>query len=383
MAVGNRTLRPSPPVRPCEPGMPTRLPRPPGPQPGIDGRLCAMPGPLTRFIPVEETPARRAVVEAPARLHFGLFQMSDAYARGYMGAGAAVRGPRWRISLEASADHRDWLEGVPYELQAFTRDVLARLRSTAPVPPVTVEVEQDIPLHVGLGSKTSFGSALLAAAVALVPHHPRPWHYHRGLLARGGASGAGINTAVSGGFVLDAGHLLVSGDGLLPSSARAPDQPPVAIARWAGGLPRFLLIRPLGHKGLSGAAELAFFRRELPLSKRTVDEVAGLVLYRLLPALSTQDADGLISALQDLQGTGFKELEWALQPEAVHQIRHYALTHGARAVALSSMGPALAAFGDNLDRVADALPQAFPVQVWYSSFRDRGVEVNFVEGTYS
>jgi beta-RFAP synthase len=320
-------------------------------------------------------PSGGVTVEAPARLHFGLFQMSHAYATSYMGLGGAVSEPSWSLQVAASGDGGDSFDGVQAELADYALDVCRRLRVSAGFPAVRVRARRIVPLHVGLGAKTSFGCAVLAGLAALF-ELAGEWTEYRRLLHRAGASGVGIHSAVRGGIIMDAGHILDEGERLRPSSARPGKPVPPMAAAWAPDfLPQMVLARPVGLRGLHGSPEDTFFSTTLPLPDEEARLVAGVVLYELVPALARKDAAGFVAGLVQLQDLGFKRVEWEAQPDSVLELRRFAVDHGATAAVLSSVGPTLAIFSDDPARLAQLIRSRCRAHAVLSSFTGCGIRV--------
>lgn len=317
-------------------------------------------------------------VKAPARVHFGLLQMSQAYASSFMGVGSAISKPSWSLFLAENGIGVDRFQDLPVELVEYATNVLRRLRLIAAFPTLNVQARQSVPLHVGLGAKTSFACALLAGVVTLF-EFPGTWPEYRHVLHRAGAGGVGINTAVNGGTVLDAGHKKSDVDELLPSSARSGYPVPALISAWQTDfLPPLVLARPPRLQGLSGASEAQFFRDQLPLSQDEVRSVAAIGLYELLPALTRRDGDGVIEALSSMQDVGFKRVEWSAQPESVFKLRNFALAQGATAVVLSSMGPTLAIFSDAPIALCRRIRVECQADAIVSAVQDGGLGVELV-----
>jgi beta-ribofuranosylaminobenzene 5'-phosphate synthase len=326
---------------------------------------------------VPEVPVGGVIAEAPARVHFGLLQMSHAYSTSYMGIGGAVHDPAWSLHLTASSDG-DEFNGLPEELANYAWRVCQVLRAREDFSAVSVEARRTVPPHTGLGAKTSFGCALIAGLVELFGL-PGNWDEYRHLLSRAGTSGVGINTAVTGGIILDAGHASQPGEQLLPSSARPGKAAPPAAGRWDPEfLPRVVLARPAGVQGLHGPAERALFTSRLPLLDDDVRAVAGLVLYEILPALARRDVRAFVGGLAQLQNVGFKRVEWEIQPESVLDLRRTAVGHGATVVALSGMGPTLVLFAADPVGLARSMGTLSRVHVAVSSFVSTGARVSTV-----
>jgi beta-ribofuranosylaminobenzene 5'-phosphate synthase len=318
--------------------------------------------------------AESLTVTAPSRVHLGLLQLSTEFANSYGGLGAAISAPHWTLEVRVTQPP-DQLAGFGRELGAYARGLLSRVREQFDLSPLAVKARTRVPSHVGLGSKTSLGCALLAAAYAL----GRPgedWFRHRNLLNRGGASGIGINVSVVGGLVLDAGHPRESSAFLLPSGARLGQPVPAVVARWSAAfLPAPLLVRPHGVRGLYGAQEIRFWRRHTPIDASSAMEAAALLMYEVLPSIARQDVEGWLRGIQAFQTCGFKRLEWELQPDSCHVLRKAAYAAGASAVALSGMGPTLVVFAADSERVAATLRATVGASVTRAEFTDVGVAV--------
>jgi beta-ribofuranosylaminobenzene 5'-phosphate synthase len=157
--------------------------------------------------------------------------MSSEYGSVFGGVGLVVDQPGWRIRACPVRDGRakDRLTGFGAEHQLFAEELLQRVRRRFGVATLSVVAVDGIPPHVGLGSKTSLGMALLRACAEMTGIKAE-WQLHRDLLQRGGASGIGINVDAAGGIILDGGHP-ASDAPLLPSSARARAGIPVLLAR--------------------------------------------------------------------------------------------------------------------------------------------------------
>jgi beta-ribofuranosylaminobenzene 5'-phosphate synthase len=313
-------------------------------------------------------------VIAPSRLHLGLLQLSTEFVNSYGGLGAAIGTPCWTLEVAVTRP-RDQFVGLSRELDTYARDLLSRVRERLNISPLRVIAKTWVPSHVGLGSKTSLGCALLAAACAL--RQPEvDWPGHRDLLHRGGASGVGINAAVTGGFVLDAGHPRESVASLLPSGARPGQRVPAMVARWSANfLPAPLLVRPRGVTGLHGAREIRFFQEYTPIDRSAVTEAAAVLMYEVLPSIARKDTEGWLHGIEVFQTCGFKRLEWELQPDSCHALRAAAFAAGASAVVLSGMGPTLVVFAADPGRVARTLRAIVGAEVVQTEFADVGVRI--------
>ncbi len=214
--------------------------------------------------------AAPVVVEAPARLHFGVLDLRGDLGRRFGGIGAAVPVPS--LLLEARRAPALTAEGPDADRAlAFARRFAAYHRLDARV---RFCLHRTIPAHAGLGSGTQLALAVARATAELYGLPTAPAALARAV-DRGRRSAVGTWTFAAGGFVLEGGHR--SGDdGIAPLVVRLP-----IPASW-----RCVVAVPLGKPGLAGDEEAAAFARLPPAPAREVERVAHLVLLQLLPALA-------------------------------------------------------------------------------------------------
>src|SRR5258706_10105702 len=95
-------------------------------------------------------------VIASGRLHLGLLQLSRRYSVFNVGFGFAVEQPRWRVSITGLRDQpaRCCSGFAEVEQQEAAQELLISLYRTFGGW-ATVSVVEQIPLHVGFGSKTA------------------------------------------------------------------------------------------------------------------------------------------------------------------------------------------------------------------------------------
>jgi beta-ribofuranosylaminobenzene 5'-phosphate synthase len=274
-------------------------------------------------------------VIAPARLHWGLYDLGRATSRTFGGLGVMIRGPATIVEAQVAEDvavESDSPTLAVPQLQEVIWEARDRLRIRSGV---YIRVRQGPPEHIGLGSKTSLVLASLAAATECWQVDPdREWL--AAISRRGGTSGIGINGFFDGGLISDAGH---SGHlPLMPSSRQSPSGPPPVVVRqvvpadWI-----FTLFLPPG-KRIAGDAEANFFRRETPIDESDVHRAIAIAYQEVVPAVIEKDLNQLGQALERFQSIGFKAREIDAQsPETRACIS--ALKDRAPCVGLSSMGP--------------------------------------------
>jgi len=273
--------------------------------------------------------AAPVVVEAPARLHFGVLDLRGDLGRRFGGIGAAVPVPS--LLLEARRAPALAAEGPDAERAlAFAQRFAAYHRLDARV---RFCLHRTIPAHAGLGSGTQLALAVARATAELYGLPTDPAALARGV-DRGRRSAVGTWTFAAGGFVLEGGHRS-DGDGVAPLVVRLP-----IPASW-----RCVVAVPRGTPGLAGDEEAAAFARLPPAPAREVERVAHLVLLQLLPALAEGDLADFGAALAEVQritGRWFAPVQGGgFAPGETGQLVERLREWGAVGVGQSSWGPAV------------------------------------------
>ena len=284
-------------------------------------------------------------VEAPARLHMGMLDVSGDGPRRFGGLGVAVSRPA--VVVEASNDltaeapdaDRALAEALASgELTAEGPDadralaVAQRCRDALGLAPgAHVRVIEAIPAHAGLGSGTKLALAVAAALSALAGQSPDPATMAR-TAGRGARSAVGLWTFALGGFVVEGGRR--------PGSA---DPAPLLTRHVMPDEWRCVLVIPAAEPGLSGGAEESAFGDLRPDPARSA-EIAQLVLTALLPALVERDLaefGAALSRVQRLVGDSFAPVQGGtFHPQAAPFVDAL-LRLGAAGAGQSSWGPAV------------------------------------------
>jgi beta-ribofuranosylaminobenzene 5'-phosphate synthase len=266
-------------------------------------------------------------VEAPARLHMGMLDVSGDGPRRFGGLGVAVSRPA--AIVEASASDEFTVEGPDAEralaVAERCRDALGLATGAH------VRVLEAIPAHAGLGSGTKLALAVTAALAALAGQSPDPAAMAR-TAGRGARSAVGLWTFALGGFVVEGGRR--------PGAA----EPAPLLTRHA--MPddwRCVLVIPAAEPGLSGGPEEEAFTELRPDRARSA-EIAQLVLTALLPALVERDLAEFGSALsrvQRLVGDSFAPVQGGTFHPQAGPLVDALLRLGAAGAGQSSWGPAV------------------------------------------
>lgn len=216
-------------------------------------------------------------VSTGARLHLGFTSFDLAHDRLYGGIGVALDAPRLSVRARPAAEVT--------AADPTVRTYAARAVDLLSVSGVAIDHERLLPAHAGLGSGTATALATLVATARAHGQRVDARGYAPEL-GRGGRSGVGVAAFERGGAVVDAGHptALFTGD---PPGRGEWTVPPVSARHAVPADWRFLLVVPEATPGRSGETEDRSMRAAV---RRTdgadADRVAGVVLRRLLPALS-------------------------------------------------------------------------------------------------
>jgi beta-RFAP synthase len=267
------------------------------------------------------------LVEAPARLHFGVLDLRGSLGRWFGGIGAAAPAP----TLLVSAMPSDTLQVSGEDARRaedFARQFLAHHGLSGGG---RIVVHRALPAHSGLGSGTQLA---LAVARALADLHgvATAAPSLAEAVGRTRRSAIGTWTFAGGGLVLDGGRRR-EGEGVAPLIARLPFP-----SAW-----RCVVAIPDAAAGMSGEHEAAAFAK-LPLPpEREVERVAHLVLMALLPSLAECDLErfgSALTAIQTITGGWFAAVQGGtFTPGATAALVGQMTEWGAGGVGQSSWGP--------------------------------------------
>jgi beta-RFAP synthase len=232
-------------------------------------------------------------VQTGARLHFGFLACKPQSGREFGGAGLMIDSPGFDLTVRESDRFRyegpsTWSERVE-TLARRLLDETADDDVSKSAPPcghddigrrpssVEVEIREEIPPHVGLGSGTQLAMAL-AVAVARLRGQSKVGPEILGRPAgRGERSALGIHGFLHGGFIGDGGKLPGENVGALSARTDFP-------VHW-----RMLLVTPGANPGLAGAGERAAFERLPPMSPETTIRLCAILVNSMLPSVESAD----------------------------------------------------------------------------------------------
>ena len=275
-------------------------------------------------------------ISTAARLHFGFVNLSLSHERLYGSLGVALDEPG--MVVEAAPEDATVVEDP--DLRPLVEEVVSLLE----VPGARVRVTKSLPNHVGLGSGTQRALAVLAAVARAHGMEPDV-RMHAPDLGRGGRSGVGVATFEDGGFVLDDGHPTgrftteppATGDWSVPRVAVRHDIP----ADW-----RFLVVVPENNRGRYGADEDRSMRAAVERADPALsDRIAGLVVRRILPAVTAGDVSTFgagVSELGRLNGRWYAEEQGGVyRPPVGDLVTELSREPAIEGAGQSSWGPAV------------------------------------------
>jgi len=286
-------------------------------------------------------------VSAPSHVHVGNIDIHGGLGRLYGTLGFALRRPRFRAKV-CPSDEVEVVGSKRSDLLEAARRA-SRLGGT----PVRVEVAEEIPPHVGLGSTTPAytGIAHAAAILAGKEANPRDIAYAMG---RARVSGLGLYSYIYGGFLVDGGY-----------RSPSPEGPPPLIFR--RGIPGDLVVvYAVPSKPLPGILELKAREEEIlgslpPMPEEQALRNSRLVVMGIMPSAAEGDWESFGVFLTRFN-RGLGEY-WAREQggeyccSEVEEIAKYMLGAGGLCACQSSWGPTVYALTprDKVSRLLEGL----------------------------
>jgi beta-ribofuranosylaminobenzene 5'-phosphate synthase len=273
-------------------------------------------------------------IQAPARLHWGLFDISGSLGRRFGGLGVAIT----NVAVRLKATVSDTLTADGPDADRVLEFAQRYLAATGLRGGAHLQIEQAIPNHVGLGSGTKLALAVAQALAALYEQPADPVDLAQAV-GRAQRSAVGLWTFAHGGLVVEGGR-------------RADDNRPAPLlmqmsmpAHWY-----CVLAVPDQFKGLSGTAEVVAFKQIAPHADLAA-QMTHLVLMSLLPALVEEELSefgAALTRLQQLAGECYRPIQQGYYGNACSaELIESLLSGGAAGAGQSSWGPTVYALVDN------------------------------------
>ncbi|MES2637742.1 MAG: beta-ribofuranosylaminobenzene 5'-phosphate synthase family protein [Pseudomonadota bacterium] len=296
----------------------------------------------------------KATVTTAARLHMGFVDLSASQERMFGSLGLALSAPLTKLTIFESK--KTLIVAKNHE---YVAKVVENLKNALKIKAnLTVEVDENIPEHAGLGSGTQMALAIAAGMSALFNFNLNTAQL-AAMTSRGNRSGIGIGTFEQGGLVLDGGRR-VQQKKIQPDSSPENDSekynlqehnlqthnlrvPPI-IARheFPQQWPILLIMDDEDH-GVFGDAELQAFDTLKHADFATAQALSYRVLMQALPAVVEQDYvqfSHAIHALQVATGNYFSAAQGGHYKSLhVAQVLQYLNQQGIICAGQSSWGP--------------------------------------------
>ena len=320
---------------------------------------------------------KKVIVTTPSRLHFALIDLNGSLGRVDGGVGLSLARPCFQIIATPSTNVQivgsilspalpACGEGKGGGFLSRAEKIVKILKSKYSFNGIRIEIAQSIPAHTGLGSGTQLSLGIASAICALYDINLNIEETAL-LVGRGGTSGIGVAAFHHGGFIVDGGHRFpAQKSSFLPSSASCNVAPPPVLFRQDFPDWPILIVIP-GQppapfaKGdcrhISGAEEVRLFTTLCPMHQTTAQQLSHLILMKLLPALVENDLISFGEAINRIQEIGWKKIEVDAQGAIIQKTMDFLRSNGAVGVGLSSWGPALYAFGEDLKSLQEKTQQ--------------------------
>ncbi|MEW5760760.1 MAG: beta-ribofuranosylaminobenzene 5'-phosphate synthase family protein, partial [Candidatus Thermoplasmatota archaeon] len=271
---------------------------------------------------------KKIEIITPSRLHFSLIDLEGSLGRIDGGFGVAINKPRWHIEIEPSKK---------MVVPLIAKDTLSKIgRALKLKNNYRIIINEKVPMHVGLGSKTQLSLAI-AMGILKLEGKEIPVRELASIVGRGGTSGIGVAAFEKGGFILDCGHSTKEKKHFLPSRYSICS-PPLVLVRYE--IPEnwhFIVCIPKTYK-IFGKKELQAFKRYCPISPMEVEKLSRIVLFKLLPSVLENDPKNFGDGIDAIQKIGFKKIENEIAGNFIRNLRKF-LSNEGYCGGLSSFGP--------------------------------------------
>ncbi|MCE4625545.1 MAG: GHMP kinase [Desulfurococcales archaeon] len=313
---------------------------------------------------------RGVLINAPAHLHVGNPDIEGRYGRLYGTLGFTVSEPKVVVRArpgEPSCQCSRW------EAEKIFSDFMVRYREC----PVQVEVVEEIPPHIGLGSTTPLLLSIAHAISTLCGKRFDPL-IEAPRMGRGLVSGLGVHSYVHGGFIVDGGFRTSGKRSVPPLIFRAeiPGNLSFLIAVPSRPLPRILRLKEKEDEILE----------QMPkMDPQMADKLSRIVLMGILPYIAEGDwitAGKHITLFNRMLGEYWSKEQGGIycceESEILVELME---KRGAVLVAQSSWGPTVYGLfpekreGEILPEIQETIETIGGGQAWIANPRNRGAKV--------
>lgn len=298
-------------------------------------------------------------ITAFPRIHMTLIGMNSDGYRINGGIGFSITDPKIFLSFHISKT----FQLVDSRIFCFNSAEIERLKSRIEKLQSEFRFECSISCEISGLSMTHYGFGTSTAtylscieALFILNNRKCDEQLLKDISSRGGTSGIGINAYFKGGLVFDAGIPNHKNDRFEPSSISTNrNRLPLIIKHIK--LPHWNLgiAIPNKIKCKSESEEINFFKQTCPIRKNEVEEILYESVYGSLSSIIENNFDIFCLSVKSLQNTKWKKEERSLYNNKIDNIESKLYTAGVKSAGMSSLGPGLYFFSDNLDIVSSNL----------------------------
>lgn len=320
--------------------------------------------------------ANKSSIQVFSRIHISLLDMSMAGYRGNGGLGFFVMEPNLVVTIEKSdaiqtIDSRDVADKAGFSIQILEAWLEKYILELGITHGFQVTIEGDAPSHYGFGVSTAIRMACVEGISMMLDLNLSREDMIK-VSCRGGTSGIGVHGYFTGGLVFDLGHTKED-SALLPSRSKenASHNPmllkTLPMPDWDIGL-----LIPKNIIPKTSEEEVRFFQETCPIPLSKVYEITYHALFGVLASVESQDKQSFCHAINTIQEQTWKKAERSLYPElSVFEKRLF--EYGASAVGMSSLGPTLYFFADDVAAIVKRMEEqniCNPCDILKTSFRN-------------
>jgi len=161
--------------------------------------------------------------------------------------------------------------------------------------------------------------------------------------------------------VFDAGIANTESRALSPSSSFVKVYHPEPLLMKSLMMPEWemgVCIPTINHK--TEEEEVEFFQENCPIDKSDVEDVLYVAVYGITSSIMEKDYETFCKAIDSIQHTKWKQLERDLYGSELSEVEATIRKAGASCVGMSSLGPLLYFFGDNIDGIIERIERNAP-----------------------
>jgi beta-ribofuranosylaminobenzene 5'-phosphate synthase len=300
-------------------------------------------------------------ISVPARIHVSLLDMSDKGYRSNGGIGFFLDRLSTKVKVEV-ANNNDFIDNreIPTIKSFPTKTFLVWLNNYLKENDIAqkfkITITGNVPSHFGFGLSTSVRMACVEGVYVLIDKNKN----RKTLIKqshRGGTSGIGVHGYFTGGLVLDLGKNQNTKH--IPSRLGESSQhlplllAQVPMPKWKIGV-----LIPYKIPSKTSIQEKEFFDKTCPIDILSVYKTTYDALFGVFASAKSKNFNQFCKAINNLQDTEWKKAEWLLYPELV-KIKKRLCDFGVQAIGMSSLGPSLYFFSDNIDQIFTLIQESF------------------------